>query len=175
MALAAVGASMRCYRTIAARAPRATRPPMAAPVPRTTSRLRSGISKGAAGFSCGRARPWRAVGQHDGRPAGVGRRRHPGIDARFRALGERPEAEGRAQPVRTRCRRPRPAARRRRAAAARAARRDRSGRCAARAADAQLLQQRGQALAVHAPHAPRCGRRRRPASACPHRRRPAGA
>jgi hypothetical protein len=31
---------------------------MAAPVPRTTSWLRSGISNGAATFSCGRARPW---------------------------------------------------------------------------------------------------------------------
>ena len=93
----------------------------------------------------------RAVGQHDGRPAGVGRRRHPGIDARLRALGERAEAEGRAQPV-----------------GGAVADHDqqhehaeqqqgaqREGVVAVGAgrgmADAQLLQQRGEALAVHAP------------------------
>src|SRR5215470_71203 len=65
--------------------------PNAAPDPRTTNTLRSGTSIGPAGFS--------SVRQHDGRSARIGGRRDPGVNARLRALGERTEAEGRAQAV----------------------------------------------------------------------------
>ena len=40
-----------------------------------------------------------AVGQHEGRLAGIGRRRDPGVEACIGALGQRPEAEGGGQPV----------------------------------------------------------------------------
>ena len=95
--------------------------------------------------------------------AGIGRRRHPGIDARFRALGERAEAEGRAQPVRRAVadhdEQHEDAEQQQRAQGERVvavgARRG--------VADAQLRQQRGEPLAVHAPNRARCGRRRHPA------------
>jgi hypothetical protein len=94
----------------------------------------------------------RAVGQHYGWPAGIGRWRHPGIDARFRALGERPEAESRAQPVR------RTVAdddqQHEHAQQQQCAQREGIVAVGARrgVADAQLLQQCGEPLAVHAPH-----------------------
>ena len=89
--------------------------------------------------------------------AGVGRRRHPGVDARFGSLGERPEAEGRPQPVggaiadhdqhheyaeQEQGTQPQ---------------RDRIGPFAETAAHAQLLQQSGQPLAMDTPKGCRAG------------------
>ena len=95
------------------------------------------------------------VGQHDGRLAGVGRRRHPGIDARLGALGQRAEPEGRAQPVGGAV----AYHHQQHEHAEQQQRAQREGIVAVGprrgTADAQLRQQGGKALAVHAPQ--RCG------------------
>ena len=120
-------------------------------MPRTTSTLRSGISIGPAGLSCGRRPLKPPSASMIGRLAGVGRRRHPGIDARLRSLGQRAEPEGRAQPV------GRAVAdhdqQHEHAEQQQRAQRERIVAVGARRgmADAQLLQQGGKALAVHAP------------------------
>ena len=92
-----------------------------------------------------------AIGQHDGRPAGIGGRRHPGIDARFRALGERAEAERGAQPIRGAVANHD----QQREDAEQQQRAQREGVVAVGArrgmADPQFLQQCGEPLAVHAP------------------------
>ena len=68
------------------------------PLVRTISTLRSGTS---TSFGCAAAARGAAgaVGQHQRRLAGIGRRRHPGIEPRLGEGDRRIEAEGRAQAV----------------------------------------------------------------------------